>query len=724
MPQLATLVSELQQREEEGLSLYRPTEEQMPFHLSQAQQKLLRGGNRCLGWMQPVYDPVDGTTIPVCERTQPFHVLSVNPDTGRQEIRRTGVPFLKGTADLYRIHLGNGESFVATQGHVVLTSEGWRSVSSVLEPSLVLPLSSSDACLTAFPRDVRESVPSISAPISTSVASTGHLENGRFYDFEVEGNHNYVLAGVVHHNSGKTTATAAEVASAATGIPLRDSNGIPIEHQYPVDRPLLIWIIGIDENHLGRIYRKLFGDGVFRVIRDAKTGKLRAWRPWNKGDYARRTETVPSPPFIPKRMVEDVAWLKKGKKIPSLVVLKNGTHMYFFPSGGVPGMGDPVDLVYIDEDIQYPEYVPEWIGRLPDAGKGTTPSGKWVEGGRLLWSAWPHDHNDALQTMTRMAAEEVGKADPICHETVLWFSKNKFISARQKARTIQAWSAFGAAVVAARDRGEYMTDSVKWFPNFYITVQGVPRQDGPDALERALAENGGEVPNDWTHYFSIDPGHTHNVGVFVAIPPPKIGDFFYVWREIYLEGGSADFMAQEVKRLAWAICFEAFLLDDHAGRRSYEGMGGYKIRDHYSDAFEKVNLKSRVTGTRFLSGSDDITARNLLLKSWMEPREDGTTKFRINSIYCPQTVREFSLYKKKITRDEVQDKEVARWNHAMAAITYLASRHPVWIPPEVYLPAKVSPMDSLIQRMPYFSRETKTTGDVFFGAGTPRGPAA
>ena len=104
-----------------------------------------------------------------------------------------------------------------------------------------------------------------------------------------------------------------------------------------------------------------------------------------------------------------------------------------------------------------------------------------------------------------------------------------------KQQTIRAWAAFGPAVVAARDRGEYMTDSVRWFPSFSTEMHGVPRAAGPDALELALADNGGRPPQHWTHYITIDPGHTFNVAMLVSVPPPEVGDYFYVWREIYLD---------------------------------------------------------------------------------------------------------------------------------------------------------------------------------------------
>jgi len=519
------------------------------------------------------------------------------------------------------------------------------------------------------------------------------------------------------NRSGKTTAAVAEVCSACTKTQLRDSHGKPLPFNYPADRPLLVWVIGIDENHLARVFRKMFRKGVFRVISDEKTGKLRSWRPWDASDHKRRSETQESPPFIPERMVENIAWINKGEGIPSLVVLKNGTRIHFFPSGGVPGMGDPVDILFIDEDVRYPEHVPEWIGRLPDAGKGTTPDGRWVEGGRFIWSAWPHSHNDALQTMCRLAKEEARSEDPIAFEIILKFHENPFISDKLKAQTIKSWGAYGSSVVRARDLGDFLTDSVLWYPNFNAEIHGIPRRSGPDILETALADGAGRIPKTWTNYLGLDPGHTHPALVVLSVPPPQVGDFFLVWREICHEGASAQFIAKEVKRICWDMTFEAFFIDGHAARQSYQGQGGYTIGQHYSAAFKEAGLSSRRTGSTFMPGSDDITARNMLLRSWMDERDDGTTKFRIDTAHCPETIDEFARYKKRVTREDVTDKEVSRFNHCISAICYVASRHPKWMAPVPETSEDEHPLNRLMASIPYVVPPRQASNAIYMGPG-------
>ena len=64
------------------------------------------------------------------------------------------------------------------------------------------------------------------------------------------------------NRSGKSMSAFAETASAATGIPIIGPNGSPLPFKYPTKRPLLIWVIGYDQRHVGgTIYRMLFRPG-------------------------------------------------------------------------------------------------------------------------------------------------------------------------------------------------------------------------------------------------------------------------------------------------------------------------------------------------------------------------------------------------------------------------------------------------------------------------------
>src|SRR6187455_363086 len=436
------LLGEKQLRSMDGLKLYRPREQQRLFHVSVASQRILRGGVRCLSGDTMVFDPVAGTERRLDAISGPFHVQSLNPETGLPEAAVASEPFLKSFGSLYRVTLSNGQEFSATLDHRVLTTEGWlplrdcgprqrRSASFHLLTSsgtcqpaspqgagrsshtpqgcqgdcspdrhpcgeqpqwasgiaqgllllqagarehthLCLPAGVQGDAQECSPSYRRPSLPSmqgavladsrrdrgasfgsqtVSPPYSPSshsdrdgrqssgatgclprtifasaqpasrfvadqpsgsperggvrLASLKYLRQGAIYDFEVLPHHNYVLAGIVHHNSGKSMSSFAETASAATTQPIIGWDGYPLPQKYPTNRPLLIWVVGYDERHIGgTIYRMLFKPGAFRIIQDRTTGEWRAWKPWELADKLREEETRPAPPLIPPRLID------------------------------------------------------------------------------------------------------------------------------------------------------------------------------------------------------------------------------------------------------------------------------------------------------------------------------------------------------------------------------------------------------------------------------------
>lgn len=102
----------------------------------------LIGGNGCLAPETEVYDPIARRNVVVGEQSEPFHVNSWNPQLRRVEVGIANVPFVKGTGDLYRIRLSNGESFIATSEHRVLDCHGTWVLVEQLEvgSSLLRPL--------------------------------------------------------------------------------------------------------------------------------------------------------------------------------------------------------------------------------------------------------------------------------------------------------------------------------------------------------------------------------------------------------------------------------------------------------------------------------------------------------------------------------------------------------------------------------------------------------
>ncbi len=468
------------------------------------------------------------------------------------------------------------------------------------------------------------------------------------------------------NRSGKTVCAAVEVDSAALGVPIVDPGGGVLEHQYPAP-PLVIWLIGFDERHIARMGRKLFKPGLFRCVKDPETGRLRIWKGFEE-EPELADETVPAPPLIPKRMIKPGgwAWENKAKGVFSSCELTNGTILYAFPSGTEAAIGDAVDLIWVDEDVQNAEIIPELLARLVD-----------VEG-RFIWSSWPRVSNNALLKMHDAALKQAHLEEPDVFELNLTCSGNPYLPPKAKQRLIERWTELGDAVVRARDRGEFVTDAFLVFPTFNISQHGMPRDIEPDALEKVLAQHNWKPPIDWTWYLGIDPGHTHQAAVALVIPPDSVGDFVLVAGEVYQEQADAEDLAAAVAKKWPDVRWEAFVIDLRAGRQTSMGLST-TVTSHYEEAFANRGIRCRQTGFHFVGGSDDIASRNMLIRRGLAPREDGTTRLRFMTDETRKLQEEFHLYKKRgVSYDDVREDVIARDNDVIDALAYIYSHDPMW----------------------------------------------
>jgi hypothetical protein len=518
------------------------------------------------------------------------------------------------------------------------------------------------------------------------------------------------------NRSGKSMGAFAETARAATG---QDPH-----HKYPTHRPLLIWLILFNEAYIGRTaHRMLFRPGAFRIIFDHETHQWRAFRPWLKEDQERIKEARPAPPLIPPRFVgpKGFAWRRSKELVFASVELRlgpdhpmNGTRIYAFSSDAKPPMSDPVDLIHIDEDIQGGDwYLSELEARLSDTK------------GRLIWSVFPHSKNRALARLSSNAREQASSAKPDVAEFRLTFSGNPHIDQDEKRKRLAVW---GDEERKARDLGEFLFDAVLCYPEFSPATHGVPKEAGDAAfgkLDQAILDArklGKVVPADWTKFMILDPGHTVTAGLFLAVPPPAIGDFVVAYDEIYLRRtNAAEFAAEMEKRMAgqW---FRAFLIDDHQGRKTESS--GRTVKQQYSDELRSRRIVSEVTGSSFLAGSDDIPGRMTAVHSLLAIRQDGSTKFRYISGRLPNMEREFALYQKRIMKDQARDEPIRADNDLMNDLEYAAHyiglRYYVPVRPERDISAVVKKfrewrdMDSKKRRA--------VGGSVFLGPGRPGSP--
>lgn len=465
------------------------------------------------------------------------------------------------------------------------------------------------------------------------------------YDFTVPVNENYLCAGICHHNSGKSTSAAVEFASAATKIPLRDSENNEIPFRYPTDRPLVMWVIGYDLDHLSRnIYRLLFQEGAFKLIKDLETGETRAWRPWIPEELARKKETFNAPPLIPERFIDDFAWENKAQRVFKVCRLINGTEIRAFSSMGKEPQGDQCDCVWIDEDVENDKLIMESTARLLDRG------------GCMFWSAFPKSKNEALRKLSYEAAD-CNPLAPTCTETVLRMSDNPFLDQKSLQDFLAGLS---DEERRSRDFGEFCDDLVAMFPTFDTKIHGIRSSElEMDAIDRAIREGGLEPPHDWTRYLVLDPGHARPAVLFLAVPPPQFDlkrqPTLVAYDEIAVPRIDAAETARLIAQRTRGQSFEAFIIDGHAGRQTSMGRGE-TTQQFYSEEFEKYKLRSRSTLNGFIQGSDNVSAGLDCIREFLHINADGRSRLRVVAEKCPNLCKQMELYKKTITNNIVQDK--------------------------------------------------------------------
>jgi len=463
-----------------------------------------------------------------------------------------------------------------------------------------------------------------------------------------------VLGG---NRSGKSLSTFVEDARAVCGMD---------PHQkYPQKDGNLV-IVGRDWKHIGMVvYPMLFRAGAFKIIRDEKTQQWRAYNPTT--DAARQSEAKPAPPLIPPRMVKKIAWLLKSARYIQSAELTNGWTIYFFSSGGEPPQGFQADRVHIDEDLSSEAWLPEMQARLADRK------------GCLCWSAMPHSKNDSLAGLAERADAAVlaNNPNPDIVKFVLRFLDNPHIDSEEKRKNIERWASLGEDVLRMRSEGEFVTDSILCYPTYTMTVHGYDRSELPKNV----------VPDDWTRYAVVDPGHAVTAVLFGAVPPDE--NMLLVYDQLYIRQCNAVIFGEKFAEKTKGQAFHAFLIDMHGGRIREIGSGRLPV-ELYSEQLRQRGVSSAVTGSSFLAGCDDIAARMAATQNYLHIRPEGTPTLRILRGACPDLERELKRYKKKVNylagTYVVTDQPNTRGEvHACQCLEYLCAYRPKYHRPKVEL---------------------------------------
>jgi len=504
----------------------------------------------------------------------------------------------------------------------------------------------------------------------------------------------YFADGILSHNSGKSTVAAVRFAAIATDRPVYDHEGNKIDCRlsWQKGRCLRMWCIGLGQSHIGQtLYRLLFRAGLFKIIRDESSGEWRAYNPWDEKDFARSDQVKPSPPLIPARYINPNSWSweNKGSRVFSKVEIwdprtkEELAEIYAFTSSGEVKAGDPVDEIWIDEEIKYPRHYAEWQARLIDVR------------GRMTWSSWPSISNDALLRLAERAEEEEERGEKArVRKFVFTMSGNPHLDKESKEEAVAGWS---EEERRARDLGEFVTDLLRMYPTFDEHIHAVDVGTPPEAkepegddrprqpaktIEEALRENNWEPPVHWTRELILDPGTTRPAVLLCCIPPPSFGDYLIPYREIYIRRIDANGVANAVAPFAEGVAFQRFICDWNAGRQTPMGFD-VTVAQNYSDAFRRRGLQCVETLSGFTWGSNDVAGRIEALNATMAIRGNGLPRLRVIGRHCPELCKQLKTYKKQGVDGDSRDYRPAAGQRIDLAVCleYWVSRRPEYVAP-------------------------------------------
>jgi len=487
-------------------------------------------------------------------------------------------------------------------------------------------------------------------------------------------------------------------------------------NKYPKKNGVCV-CLGYGEGHIGRVIHKyLFRFGAFEIIRDDETGEWRTYRPWphaemrlgRYGDLERAEEARPAPPLIPKRfMVGEPVWTKKGMHVFSMATLTTGWEIHAFNSQGVSehAQGFQCNLWHIDEDVATEGWVAEAIGRLSKRK------------GLLRWTCMPHARTDDIVMMLQRAEEEAKKKQPRTVAIYASIDDNPFLSDETKEENKRIWRSMGEEEYERRVHGKLIIGGLRMYPGFDERLHSaiVPLSAQEEEAERAgrtyrcpvqklLTANMGQIPDDWTLYWGIDPGHTVAAGVCAARPPETLGDFLVFCDEIYIpqcEGASV--FAKEMLRHLDGHPIQEFIFDFHGGKLRSLGSSEVPV-EVWEKEFSKAGIVCQARGSRMFPGCDDIALREMKVREGLLIKNKGQHQGYPTLLFMPDKVpnliNEIKGFRKKVVRikgrDIVTDQGDRRAHtHALEACEYLVAHGCPWVKPAI----KVSRLSTVVDRI-------------------------
>jgi len=497
------------------------------------------------------------------------------------------------------------------------------------------------------------------------------------------------------NRAGKTVLGAVWFASYVRDEPITcwDGSKIYCRPEEKRGKAMLAWVTGNYLMHIGAvIYRMLLdphpAKGVFKIIRDEKTGSWRAWAPHKfENDWDRIDKTRESPPLIPGDLIVggEPSWVHRNLNQWAMFKMKaDNTVVHAYASSAALQQGVPVDCLWNDEELVTKRYWAEWIMRLPDSG------------GQILWTTIPRDVCPVYHDVCRRAEEAQEKVengvklqeDVLTRHFSLSFLESPFI--REKDKQF-ARETLGEREMMVRVYGKASTALISIYQDFSDDMHRIIYEDEQlnDKVSKAYRDNGNLPPSDWCRELSLDPG-TQKPGVLLcAIPPEEMWDqgqpYLLVYDEIYGERMDAMQIAKEVQKREHNNFFERFIGDGQALRQTPMGFGK-TIGAIYGEAFAAHNLMCKQTGSMFVYGSNDFKHRSMMVMDALRVRGSGVRpQLRIDHVRCPHLMDQMRRNIRKTDPDGNPLEEPAghQKDDLRVALEYWVSRTPRYFAPPV-----------------------------------------
>jgi hypothetical protein len=423
-------------------------------------------------------------------------------------------------------------------------------------------------------------------------------------------------------------------------------------------------VVALDwQPHVSELWRKMTVEGEFKVIPDEHTGLPRAVRSDPKNptqldpyDAAYRERWSDGAPLIPPRWIKRVNFESMSPPTPRWALIEGPGFRWeldFRSSKGTPVHGKHYNFAWFDEQLMNEQFFYEAMRGLVAIHEPPehTP--------RFWWTATSQITNPQYFELSEKA--EKGSSSV---ETFRFLIKdNPYISAEEK----QAFhDALPPDERASRYYGEHALVAARIYPGF-------------DPMGAHGCEPF-EIPPTWARYGVVDPGRQYYATLFAAVPPDE--RHVYIYDGFVIKNAGREAWAGEVKRRQHTVQFEAFVIDQQAGRQHPMGAEDHEgVARQFWQAMTKQGVVPNQVATGkwagFFPGSKDIRAREEALKGWLAIRGEGhvagTAKLQIFRGQFPELEKQIRYACMK--RDDPSKREI-REESWVQCLEYLADFNP------------------------------------------------